>query len=114
DVAIVTDALTALDSRWLPADSAETSQIQVAADRAEAMAFAVAAATEGDVVVIAGSRTPTGFTFGENEVTDSDIARELLYGLTRPALRLVALAKSDLRLYNSSNTPLPANLFQLK
>jgi UDP-N-acetylmuramoyl-L-alanyl-D-glutamate--2,6-diaminopimelate ligase len=90
DVAIVTDALTALDSRWLPADSAETSHIQVAADRAEAMAFAVAAATEGDVVVIAGSRTPTGFTFGENEVTDSDIARELLYGLTRPALRLVA------------------------
>jgi UDP-N-acetylmuramyl tripeptide synthase len=89
-VAIVTDALTELDSGWLPRDCGESSKIQVAADRSEAMAFAVAAASEGDVVVIAGSRSPTGFSFGQNEVTDAEVVRELLYGLARPALRLVA------------------------
>jgi UDP-N-acetylmuramoyl-L-alanyl-D-glutamate--2,6-diaminopimelate ligase len=90
DIAIVTDALTALDAAWLPGDSNEIARIQVAADRAEAMAFAVAAANQGDIVVIAGSRGPTGFTFGQNEVTDADVVRQLLYGLARPALRLVA------------------------
>jgi UDP-N-acetylmuramoyl-L-alanyl-D-glutamate--2,6-diaminopimelate ligase len=90
DVAIVTDALTELDSGWLPIESDDSSKIQVAADRSEAMAFAVAAASEGDVVVIAGSRGPTGFGFGQNEVTDAEVVRELLYGLAQPALRLVA------------------------
>jgi UDP-N-acetylmuramoyl-L-alanyl-D-glutamate--2,6-diaminopimelate ligase len=88
DVAIVTDALTCLDRAWLPKADAG-SNIQVAADRAEAMAFAIAAAEQGDVVVIAGSRGPTEFTFGAAEIADADVVRELLYGLARPGLRLV-------------------------
>jgi UDP-N-acetylmuramoyl-L-alanyl-D-glutamate--2,6-diaminopimelate ligase len=88
DVAIVTDALTSLDADWLP-QTAQTSNIQVAVDRAEAIAFAVAAAGRGDVVVIAGSRGPTEFAFGAAEIADADVVRELLYGLARPALRLV-------------------------
>jgi UDP-N-acetylmuramoyl-L-alanyl-D-glutamate--2,6-diaminopimelate ligase len=89
DVVIVTEALTAVDNRWLANDSV-TSKLQVAADRPEAMAFAIAAADEGDVVVIAGSRGSNEFTFGHAEVTDTETVRELLYGLSRPALRLVA------------------------
>jgi UDP-N-acetylmuramyl tripeptide synthase len=91
DVTIVTDALTAIDEAWLAEHSAESSKdkLQIAADRAEAIAWAVAMAGEGDVVVIAGSRTPTEFTFGAVETTDADIARELLYAAARPMLRLV-------------------------
>jgi hypothetical protein len=46
-------------------------------------------AGQGDVVVIAGSRTPTEFTFVAAETTDADVARELLYAAARPMLRLV-------------------------
>jgi UDP-N-acetylmuramoyl-L-alanyl-D-glutamate--2,6-diaminopimelate ligase len=88
DVAIVTDALTAADAAWLPRE-ANQPNLQVAADRGEAIAWAVAMAGQGDVVVIAGSRTPTEFTFGSAEISDADAARELLYALAQPALRLV-------------------------
>jgi UDP-N-acetylmuramoyl-L-alanyl-D-glutamate--2,6-diaminopimelate ligase len=88
DVAIVTDMLTTLDAAWLP-EPAAPSNIQVAADRTEAIAFAIAAAAQGDVVVIAGSRGPTEFAFGAAEIADAEVVRELLYRLARPALRLV-------------------------
>jgi UDP-N-acetylmuramoyl-L-alanyl-D-glutamate--2,6-diaminopimelate ligase len=87
DLAIVTDALIAADAGWLPQPS--TRNVQVAADRGEAIAWAVAMAVPGDVVVIAGSRTPTEFTFGNADVSDADVARELLYALAQPTLRLV-------------------------
>jgi UDP-N-acetylmuramoyl-L-alanyl-D-glutamate--2,6-diaminopimelate ligase len=92
DVTIVTDAVTAIDEAWLAEHSAESKndKLQIAADRAEAIAWAVAMAGQGDVVVIAGSRTPTEFTFGAAETTDADIARELLYAAARPMLRLVS------------------------
>jgi UDP-N-acetylmuramyl tripeptide synthase len=91
DVTIVTDALTTLDDAWLAEHSATKTKdkLQIAVDRAEAIAWAVAMAGQGDVVVIAGSRTPTEFTFGAAETTDADIARELLYAAARPMLRLV-------------------------
>jgi UDP-N-acetylmuramoyl-L-alanyl-D-glutamate--2,6-diaminopimelate ligase len=88
EVTIVTDALTAVDDQWLsghdPAD-----QLQVAADRGEAIAWAIAMAQQGDVVVIAGSRGPTECGFGANEITDADAARELLYACNLTPLRLV-------------------------
>lgn len=87
DVTIVTDALSAVDSKWLPTH--DDSNVQVAMDRAEAMALAIATAVQGDVVVIAGSRGPTECSFGSAEIADADTVRELLYGLARPALRLV-------------------------
>jgi UDP-N-acetylmuramoyl-L-alanyl-D-glutamate--2,6-diaminopimelate ligase len=88
DVAIVTDALTACDSAWLPQE-ANRERLQVAADRGEAIAWAVAMAEQGDVVVIAGSRDRGDFAFGAVEISDADVARESLYALNQPALRLV-------------------------
>ena len=91
DVTIVTDALTALDDAWLAEHSAVDAKdkLQIAVDRVEAIAWAVAMAGQGDVVVLAGSRTPTEFIFGAAETTDADVARELLYAVARPMLRLV-------------------------
>jgi UDP-N-acetylmuramoyl-L-alanyl-D-glutamate--2,6-diaminopimelate ligase len=91
DVTIVTDAVTAADEAWLAVHASQPSKdkLQIAVDRQEAIAWAVAMAKEGDVVVIAGSRTPTEFTFGAAETTDADFARELLYAAARPMLRLV-------------------------
>ena len=88
DVAIVTDALAGSNAEWLPNESSP-SKLQIATDRGEAIAWAVAMAEQGDVVVIAGSRTPAGFNFGSTEISDADAARELLYALAQPALRLV-------------------------
>jgi UDP-N-acetylmuramoyl-L-alanyl-D-glutamate--2,6-diaminopimelate ligase len=88
DVTIVTDAITAIDSAWLP-QNAPNESLQVAADRGEAIAWAVAAAEPGDVVVIAGSRDRGGFEFGAAEITDVEATREMLYALKQPALRLV-------------------------
>jgi UDP-N-acetylmuramyl tripeptide synthase len=88
DVAIVTDAVAGSNAEWLSTESSK-SKLQVATDRGEAIAWAVAIAAQGDVVVIAGSRTPAGFNFGSTEISDADAARELLYALASPALRLV-------------------------
>lgn len=88
DVAIVTDAITAIDDQWMPEDNSSTWQ--VAADRGEAIAWAVAMACEGDVVVIAGSRGYTESGFGGAEITDADATRELLYACGGTPLRLVA------------------------
>ncbi|WP_428304589.1 Mur ligase family protein [Lacipirellula sp.] len=91
DVTIVTDAVTELDEAWLTEHSAapKSEKLQIAADRQEAIAWAVAMAGQGDVVVLAGSRTPTDFTFGGAQISDTDVAREVLYAAARPMLRLV-------------------------
>ncbi|HEX6960488.1 MAG TPA: Mur ligase family protein [Lacipirellula sp.] len=88
DVAIVTDAVAAVEDAWTPHE-ANRDALQVAADRGEAIAWAVAMAEPGDVVVISGSRDRGGFQFGAAETTDAEAARELLYALNQPALRLV-------------------------
>ncbi|MCC6492659.1 MAG: hypothetical protein IT424_06535 [Pirellulales bacterium] len=88
DLTIITDSIAAVDATWT-ADSSANNSLQVAADRGEALAWAVAAADQGDVVVIAGSRGPTDFNFGGAGATDADVVRELLYACARPPLRLV-------------------------
>jgi UDP-N-acetylmuramoyl-L-alanyl-D-glutamate--2,6-diaminopimelate ligase len=87
DLTIVTDAVQA-EANW-PTPAADATDIQVAADRGEAIAWAVAMAEAGDVVVIAGSHGPTECGFGETEITEADAARELLYARVQPQLRLV-------------------------
>ncbi|MBL9163517.1 MAG: hypothetical protein JNL18_12345 [Planctomycetaceae bacterium] len=91
DVTIVTDAVASLHEDWFGVKSAkhDRRQLQIAADRTDAIAMAIAMAGDGDVVVIAGSRTPTEFTFGAADAADADIARGLLYAASRPTLRLV-------------------------
>lgn len=91
DVAIVTDAFASVDSAWHAETMASASgeTMQIAPDRQEAIAWAVAMAGEGDVVVIAGSRVPAGFAFGVTATSDADVARELLYAASGPMLRLV-------------------------
>jgi UDP-N-acetylmuramyl tripeptide synthase len=86
-LAIVIDAVQ-VDADW-PTPAADSSSFQIVTDRAEAIAWAIAVAEPGDVVVIAGSRGPTEGGFGVNEFTDADAAREMLYARTQPELRLV-------------------------
>jgi UDP-N-acetylmuramoyl-L-alanyl-D-glutamate--2,6-diaminopimelate ligase len=87
DLAIVIDAVQ-VEADW-PTPTADSSSFQVVSDRGEAIAWAIAVAKPGDVVVIAGSRGPTEGGFGANELTDADAAREMLYARSRPELRLV-------------------------
>ena len=87
DLTIVIDAVQ-MNSNW-PTPAADAPDFQVANDRGEAIAWAVAVAEPGDVVVIAGSRGPTECGFGAAEITDADAAREMLYTRVQPELRLV-------------------------
>ncbi len=87
DLTIVTDAAQT-EANW-PTPAANSSTWQVADDRGEAIAWAIAVAAPGDVVVIAGSRGPTEGGFGVNEFTEADAAREMLYARVQPELRLV-------------------------
>ena len=85
DLAIVTQPL--------PQAEAEGIEVEVVADRGEAIACAVAIAEPGDVVVIAASRVHPGFVFGaENElITDKEITEELLYAREeQTTFRLIA------------------------
>ena len=87
DLAIVSQPLVQLVDR-----AEQRAEIEVVADRQEAIACAVAIAEPGDVVVIAGSRSGPTFSFGgeEQPLSDSEVARQLLYAREVPALRLVA------------------------
>jgi UDP-N-acetylmuramoyl-L-alanyl-D-glutamate--2,6-diaminopimelate ligase len=87
DLTIMTDAVRA-DAEW-PTPPANAKDLQVAADRGEAIAWAAAIAEAGDVVVIAGSRGPTECSFGAMENTEADAVREMLYTRVRPSFRLV-------------------------
>jgi UDP-N-acetylmuramoyl-L-alanyl-D-glutamate--2,6-diaminopimelate ligase len=78
----------ALDDDWR-ASGDDATGMQVVGDRAEAIAWAIAVAQRGDVIVIAGSRAPTEGGFGVRGIVDADIAREMLYARAQPELRLV-------------------------
>jgi UDP-N-acetylmuramoyl-L-alanyl-D-glutamate--2,6-diaminopimelate ligase len=87
DLTIVTDAVQ-VAADW-PTPASDATDFQVANDRGEAIAWAIAVAEAGDVVVIAGSRGPTEGGFGIVETTDADATREMLYVRAQPELRLV-------------------------
>lgn len=88
DVVIETDALSDGPSERVVRGAAAT--VHVVHDRGEAIARAVAVAEPGDVVVIAGSSGPTECGFGESEVTEAELTRELLYARDQQTtLRLV-------------------------
>jgi UDP-N-acetylmuramoyl-L-alanyl-D-glutamate--2,6-diaminopimelate ligase len=87
DLTILTDAVQT-SANW-PTPAADANDWQVANDRGEAIAWAVAVAGPGDVVVIAGSRGPTECGFGVAEMTDADATREMLYTRVQPEYRLV-------------------------
>lgn len=84
DLAIVTQSLAELEQN--------KADVEVVADRSEAIACAVAIAEPGDVVVLAGSQNDNGFGFGceTDSLTDVEVARELLYARPKAAFRLVA------------------------
>ena len=90
DLAIVTQPLPFLEAAGNEALKAGAA-VEVVADRSEAIACAVAVAEPGDVVVIAGSRVDSGIEFAaaDDALTDSEIARQLLFARPEPALRLV-------------------------
>ena len=83
DVAIVSEPPPAAPSLWKTDDDRKT-KFQVAGDRGDAIALAIATARAGDVVVIAGSRGPAECGFGSDEITEADAARELLHARSQP------------------------------
>lgn len=93
DIAVVTEVLTQTNECWALAGGV-SSRMQIAADRAEAIGWAMTIADPGDVVVVAGGRGRTELGFGRPvaQVTDADAVREMLYARVhaQPALRLVA------------------------
>ncbi len=66
----------------------DSAPIEIIADRGEAIAYAVAIAEPGDVVVIAGSQPRPIPIFGESG--DAQLARQLLYSRNESAIRLAA------------------------
>ena len=90
DLAIVCEPLIQfLDD--IEIDASEGAEIEIVADRNEAIACAVAMAEPGDVVVIAGSRVQPGFTFGGHGMgcPEVEVVRQLVHAKQVPALRLV-------------------------
>jgi len=88
DLAIVTESLDQFcqSGNCKPHDAV----FQQAADRQEAIAWAVTMAEPGDVVVIAGSGTQLGWAFGNSEQTDTELVREILYARNEAVCRLAA------------------------
>lgn len=86
DLAIVSQPLAESSG-----DSEQVADVELVADRCEAIACAVTMAQPGDVVVIAGSRVGPGFNFGgpDEPLSDGEFARQLLYSRKTPELRLV-------------------------
>lgn len=91
DLTIVTDSVASAHQSWTEHDAAEAN-LHVAADRGEAMAWALAAADPGDVVVLAGSRGGCDWSFGEAEPADADAVRELLYAAQSPSSSSLRIA----------------------
>lgn len=69
-----------------------SATVEVAADRGEAIAWAVTMAEPGDVVVIAGSQAQPRPTFGvkDESLSDVEITRQLLYSRNQHTLRVAA------------------------
>jgi UDP-N-acetylmuramoyl-L-alanyl-D-glutamate--2,6-diaminopimelate ligase len=93
DVAIVARAFPAEEIAVDDCD--RRACVEVVADRAEAIACAVALAKAGDVVVIAGSRWEPQRAYGtfavEQEEGDAALTRRLLYArVKQPMLRIAA------------------------
>ena len=84
DLAIVTQPLTQTNE--------QIADVEVVANRQEAIACAIAIADPGDVVVIAGSRVNPSIEFGSTDesLTDWELARQLLYAREETAYRLIA------------------------
>jgi len=91
DLAIVARSLPE-DEDSLTLERTRLANVEVVADRSEAIAWAVSMAEPGDVVVIAGSQPAPHRAFGAAgpEPSDAEIARQLLYARNQVALRLVA------------------------
>jgi UDP-N-acetylmuramoyl-L-alanyl-D-glutamate--2,6-diaminopimelate ligase len=85
DLAIVTRPLAGSSDR-------NSATVELAADRGEAIAWAVSLAEPGDVVVIAGSQSQPRPTFGvkPDELGDAEITRRLLYARSQSLLRVAA------------------------
>ena len=80
-------------TRPLPGGSdRDSATVELAPDRGAAIAWAVSVAEPGDVVVIAGSQTPTRCAFAaeDDDLSDTEIARELLYARNKATLRVAA------------------------
>ena len=93
DLAIVARAFP--EEETAVGDSEQRATVEIVADRAEAIACAVAMAEAGDVVVIAGSRWEPQRAYGtfamNKEEGDAALTRHLLYArVKQPLLRLVA------------------------
>ena len=70
----------------------DSATVELAPDRSAAIAWAVSVAEPGDVVVIAGSQTPPRCAFGadDDDLSDTEITRELLYARNKASLRVAA------------------------
>jgi UDP-N-acetylmuramoyl-L-alanyl-D-glutamate--2,6-diaminopimelate ligase len=69
----------------------DSATVELAPDRSAAIAWAVSVAEPGDVVIIAGSQTTPRCAFGtDDEPSDTEIARELLYARNKATLRVAA------------------------
>lgn len=88
DLAIVTQPLPTQEVE----NQRQGADVEVVANRSEAIACAVAIAELGDVVVIAGTRVDPRFAFGVegDSMSDGEITRQLLYARPEPTFRLVA------------------------
>ncbi len=83
----------AIATQHLPnAHGQKSAEVKVIADRSEAIAWAVAIAKPGDVVVVTGSQPRSSCSFGTSgeQVNDAEIARKFLITCTPPALRIAA------------------------
>jgi UDP-N-acetylmuramoyl-L-alanyl-D-glutamate--2,6-diaminopimelate ligase len=80
-------------TRPLPGSTDHNSAtVELAPERSAAIAWAVSVAEPGDVVIIAGSQTSPRCGFGaeDDDLSDVEIARELLYTRNRATLRVAA------------------------
>ena len=69
----------------------DSATVELAPDRSAAIAWAVSVAEPGDVVIIVGSQTTPRCAFGaDDEPSDTEIARELLYARNKVTLRVAA------------------------
>ena len=67
-----------------------SAAVELVSDRRAAIAWAVSVAEPGDVVVIVGSQTAPRCAFDtqSDDLSDTEIARQLLYARNQAALRL--------------------------
>jgi len=91
DLAIAVTPLPEIEEHG-DGDRQFSAEVEVVADRAEAIACAVSVAEPGDVVVIAGSQMPSGWSFVgvPQDAADTEIASQLLEARNDMLIRLAA------------------------